>query len=89
VEESQLVLERLLEVLQGAGALDAGTRAALAAPLRQRALLLAALGDDELAESTSRELLTLLPGDALGVELARRLEQQGRATLSGLLRERW
>lgn len=87
VEESQFVLERLRAELVGAGALDAGTRAALAAALRQRALLLAALGDEQLAASTSRELLTLLPGDALGLELARRLEQQGRVTLSGLLRQ--
>lgn len=86
VEESRFVLARLREQLEWTGALDAATRAVLAAPLRQRALLLAALGEGELAASTARELLTLLPGDALAVELLKRLErQQGRVALRSLL----
>jgi hypothetical protein len=87
LEESRFVLERLREDLEQASALDGEARAALVAPLRQRALLLAALGENEPSASTLRELLELAPADPLALELLRRLEQQqrGRVALGGLL----
>ncbi|MEY4543814.1 MAG: hypothetical protein RL685_9 [Pseudomonadota bacterium] len=86
VEQSRFTLERLREQLEDAGALEPATRAALTASLRQRALLLAALGENEPAASTLRELLELEPAEPLALELMRRLErQQGRVALNSIL----
>ncbi len=89
VEESRFLLERLRAELEGVGALDATARAALSVPLRQRALVLAALGDYELAASMLGDLLVLEPRDPLALELIRRIERRdGRVALGGLLGRR-
>lgn len=61
---------------------DAATRAWVAHGFRERASMLAALGDRELARLAVNDVLTLLPEDELGLALKAKLDEPGRGPVA-------
>lgn len=78
---------RVLAATSQPGFRDAATRAVLSAMLRERAVLLASLGDRDTAAEVAKALATLDPGDPLAPELEARLkaDRRGAVDVAGLL----
>jgi hypothetical protein len=78
---------RVLEATSQPGFRDAATRAVLSATLRERAIVLASLGDREVAAGVAEALAKLDPTDPLPRELKVRLNARARGAVdvAGLL----